>query len=61
MKEKVEEVVNEIKDVHKSAPGFLGRYAAKVSWAIIKPLDQVHKHVTEPFIDAFMEEFNNSK
>ena len=58
--EAVKETAEEMKKV-QDAPGFLGKCVGKAAWYIAKPLDQLHKHVTEPFIDAFKEEFGNGK
>jgi hypothetical protein len=38
-----------------------GKAAGKAAWYILKPLDQVHKHVIEPFTDSFVKEFTDSK
>jgi hypothetical protein len=46
-----------IEDGLKSA----GKATGKIAWYILRPLDQVHKHVIEPFTDSFVKEFTDSK
>lgn len=38
-----------------------GKATGKAAWFFLKPLDQLHKHVIEPFTDSFKKEFTNSK
>jgi hypothetical protein len=38
-----------------------GKATGKVAWYLLKPLDQVHKHVIEPFTDAFGKAFTDGK
>ncbi len=50
-----------IEDGLKSAGKVTGKATGKVAWFFMRPLDQVHKHVIEPFTDAFVKEFTSSK
>lgn len=51
--------VDEAIEFVEEIPATIGEYAGKVAWFMIKPLDQIHKHTTEPFIDAFNKHFGN--
>lgn len=52
-----DQAVEYLEDVPKTLGGLLGTLA----FYIAKPLDQVHKHTTEPFIDEFMKKFNDGQ
>jgi hypothetical protein len=41
--------------------GVTGEYAGKVASLLRKPLNQIHKHTTEPFIEEFKKAFNDGK
>ena len=45
----------------KSAGAATGKVVGKAAWFFMKPLDQVHKHVIEPFTDAFTKAFTDGK
>ena len=47
--------------IPEKVPGVIGEYAGKVASLLLKPLRQIHKHTTEPFIDEFKKAFNNGK
>lgn len=38
-----------------------GKATGKAAWYFLRPLDQLHKHVIEPFTDSFKKEFTDSK
>ena len=53
--------VDEAIDFVENIPSNIGEYAGKVAWWLIKPLYNVHKHTTEPYIDEFMKAFKDGK
>ena len=45
----------------EKVPGVMGEYVGKFASLLRKPLNQIHKHTTEPFIDKFKKAFNDGK
>ena len=57
----VDKGLEHIEDGLKSAGAATGKVAGKAAWFFMKPLDQVHKHLIEPFTDAFTKAFVDGK
>lgn len=53
--------VDSLLDAVEGAAVIAGEYAGKAAWHLVKPLDQVHKHTTEPFMESFNKHFGNGK
>lgn len=45
----------------EKVPGVMGEYLGKAALLLLKPLNQIHKHTTEPFIEKFKKAFNDDQ
>lgn len=61
MKEEAKSIYDQAVEYLEETPKFLGGLLGTLAFYVVKPLDQVHKHTTEPFMDEFMKKFNDGQ